>query len=234
MANNKFILFNGSIKMSDAILTNYTLLSILPRFNIKLGFGDKSIKEVCKDSNADLQLFLLICNTHSFNQYLPSKKEIDSLNIDNLVNYLRNSHNYYINYRIKEISKKLTNLQNKNNIPILDIVKQFFDEYKQEVLKHFQYEDKIVFPYIKEVVKGNTNPSFNITQYEDNHSNIDDKLSDLKNILIKYLPQSIDSKERADLLTDIFLFEEDLTKHTIIEDKILIPYVTRIEKNNEK
>ena len=114
------------------------------------------------------------------------------------------------------------------------IIKSFVGKYREGVIKHFQYEERVVFPYIGGLVNSNTKDNFHIIQYEENHSNIDDKLSDLKNILIKYLPEEYDSKEREDLLTEIFLFEEDLTKHTIIEDKILIPFVTEIEKTYEK
>ena len=189
---------------------------------------------MCKLNNVDLDFFLLVCNTHTFSDYLPSKKQIRLLNIDSLINYLNRSHNYYINNRINDIKSKLTNLGQLCKSEHFHIINSFFEEYREEVIKHFQYEERVVFPYIVELVNGNTKDIFHIIQYEENHSNIDDKLSDLKNILIKYLPEEYDSKEREDLLTEIFLFEEDLTKHTIIEDKILIPFVTEIEKTYEK
>ena len=44
----KQLLLSGSMKMSDLIQANYALLTVLPRFGIHLGFGDRSVAEVCR------------------------------------------------------------------------------------------------------------------------------------------------------------------------------------------
>ena len=98
------------------------------------------------------------------------------------------------------------------------------------MLNHFNYDVEIVLPYIKNLSKNTYEKGFHIEQYEENHSNIDDKLSDLKNILIKYFPNNNSTDIQIDVLTEIFQFEEDLIKHTRIEDKILIPYVHKKEE----
>ena len=76
----------------------------------------------------------------------------------------------------------------------------------------------------------NATVNYHINQFEENHTNIEEKLSDLKNIIIKYLPDSCASKEQNDVLFEIFLFEEEINTHTLIEDRILIPFVQEIEK----
>ena len=53
---------------------------------------------------------------------------------------------------------------------------------------------------------------YEIEIFEQNHSNIDDKLSDLKNIFIKYCPADSSQKERTAILFNIFSLEEDLRK----------------------
>ena len=101
------------------------------------------------------------------------------------------------------------------------------------MIRHFKYEDSIVFPYIQSLMDGTVNSQFHIHQYEENHSNIEDKLSDLKNIILKYLPENCSSSERISVLIKIFNFETELSKHSLIEDKILIPFVQEIEKSYE-
>ena len=54
-------------------------------------------------------------------------------------------------------------------------------------------------------------------------------LHDLKNIVMKYLPDTCDTVQRNEVLYRIFRLEEDLAKHTIVEDTVLIPLVNRIE-----
>jgi regulator of cell morphogenesis and NO signaling len=61
------------------------------------------------------------------------------------------------------------------------------------------------------------------------HDNIGDKLSDLTNIIIKYLPAEIMPNERIGVWFDLAQLSKDLDKHAIIEEKILIPYFSRKE-----
>ena len=74
--------------------------------------------------------------------------------------------------------------------------------------------------------------AYHISKFEDNHSNISEKLNDLKNIIIKYLPEEHSSALRFNLLNDIYAVESDLRKHSLIENKLLIPLVEIMEKKN--
>ena len=47
----KHLLFTERMKMADLVHANYRLLYVLPRFGIQLGFGDKSIEEICRAHN---------------------------------------------------------------------------------------------------------------------------------------------------------------------------------------
>ena len=58
----KHLLFTERMKMADLVHANYRLLYVLPRFGIQLGFGDKSIEEICPAHNLAVSLLLLVCN----------------------------------------------------------------------------------------------------------------------------------------------------------------------------
>ena len=63
MINNENIShFREENKMSSLISGHYDMLNILSRFNIALGFGEKSIKEVCKINNVDCDTFIAVVN----------------------------------------------------------------------------------------------------------------------------------------------------------------------------
>ena len=40
-------------KMSDLICGNYTLLQVMSRFDLSLGFGDQTVQEVCRANGVD-------------------------------------------------------------------------------------------------------------------------------------------------------------------------------------
>lgn len=229
---NNHTLFAPSMKLADILLTNYSLLSVLPRFGIQLGFGEQTVATVCKRYDIDPSFFLLICNVSSFTDYMPDSNEITSLKADSLIGYLKRSHDYYMEDKIAGIEQRLNQMQEYCCSHHHQILRSFFDEYKKEVIHHFRYEEECVFPYIQLLIQGQESTDYHINQYEQNHTNIEDKLSDLKNIIIKYLPESGSSKERNELLFEIFLFEEDLNTHSLIENRVLVPFVEKIEQQH--
>ena len=62
------------------------------------------------------------------------------------------------------------------------------------------------------------------------HKQIDSKLSELKNIIIKYYPSSKENHLLNAVLFDIFICEEDLALHCRIEDCLFVPAVRLLEK----
>ncbi len=69
-----------------------------------------------------------------------------------------------------------------------------------------------------------------MAEYKEHHDDIEEKLDDLKNLLIEYLPLKEGRNMRRRLLFKLFELEHDLRIHSRIEDYILIPLVTSMEK----
>lgn len=227
-------LFTVKMKLADILIENPSLIIMLSRFGIDLGFGDKNVDEVCKMYNVSTNFFLILCNVYTFQDYLPSKSELQQINMNDMIPYLLASHDYYLNFQLANIEKDMNKITKSCNPSNGDILRKFFSEYKDEVIKHFKYEEETVFPYIKNLLNGEKSNVYNIHQFEENHSNIEDKLTDLINILIKYLPSTYAQKERVFVLSSLFILSEDLIKHSLIEEKILAPYVETLEKYGSK
>ena len=102
-------LFSADMKLADVIHADYSLLLLLHRFGINLGFGDKTVRECCEANHVSCTLFLMICNVYSNEQYLPTEKEIEGIgaNVDQLIAYLKNSHSYYLENRMFSIQEQL-------------------------------------------------------------------------------------------------------------------------------
>jgi len=111
------------------------------------------------------------------------------------------------------------------------VIWKFFTDYKEELSKHFAYEEGKVFPYVEAVLGERKDRQFTIGEYEENHSNVEEKLEDLKNIIMKYIPPQCGQQDVYRVLFYIYTLEEDLAKHTFIEDEILVPVVGRMENH---
>lgn len=231
MHANTFGPITAKMKMAD-LLSNYNVLvNLLPRLNIALGFGEKTVQQVCEDKGTSLPLFLLVCNVYTQDDYLPDVDELKQCPMLDVVNYLKASHKDYLEYEFPHIEKHLREVvqdwNDKYKLPLTN----FFAEYKKEVVCHFQYEEEVIFPYIHDLIHHTLpqNNAYKMDVFDEQHSNIEDKLRDFTNLLIKYISADVAQRERIYMLKDIFMLSDDIEKHAMIEEKILIPYIKALE-----
>ena len=234
--NQNKIIYNHRMKMADLVAGDMNLLSILQRLNIALGFGEATVAEVCAQHNISADLFLMICNIYSFRDYEPQIETLSDDDIMSITMYLRASHNYYrticfpaLHNNIHKMVKELDDVSRR-------LIDKFYDDYDNEVNNHFQYEEEVVFPYIENLLENKSadNSEYNISLFEHNHGNVNEKLNDLSNIIIKYLSKDYTSQLRFEILGEINYIGNDLMKHSDIENRLLVPLVEKIEKCHEQ
>jgi len=229
MKDMKSRLFSSDSRLSDLITAHPSLLTLLTRLGISLGFGDRSIVDVCEQSGVDTDFFLLICNVYTFSGYVPSTATILGTDMAGLVPYLEKSHRYYVNKRLPHIESHLDAIAQNLHGRIGQVFSSFFRQYKQEVEAHFLHEEREVFPHILALMAGERDRTYSIGEFIHTHSDIEGKLDDLLNIVFKYLPPQVDDDNVTDVVYDILRLSEDLKKHTLIEEKIMVPLVHHLE-----
>ena len=110
------------------------------------------------------------------------------------------------------------------------LILKFFDEYAKEVRRHMEYENEAVFTYVEQLLQGRLSDEYNIATFASKHNQIDTKLKELKNIIIKYYPEKENNNLLNAVLFDIFNCEQDLASHCQVEDYMFVPAVAQIEK----
>ncbi|MBO4815009.1 MAG: hemerythrin domain-containing protein [Muribaculaceae bacterium] len=226
------IFFEKQGKLSDMITLYPNLLHTLPRFDISLGFGNKTIAEVCEQNGVNPDFFLLICNVYSFDDYLPSKQELATIDMSQLVTYLEKSHRYYLDKRISHIQHHMNRivglLQNKR---IGEVLHNFIEVYRGEVEEHFNYEEQNVYAHLTKLQQGIPDKAYSIADFISSHGNLQEKLEDLTQIIFKYLPAQMSAEDDAiEVVFDLLQLSRDLKKHSLIEEKIMVPYVMQLER----
>ena len=104
---------------------------------------------------------------------------------------------------------------------------RFFDEYVAEVQRHMTYEEQTVFPYVESLLSGEKNAAYSIDIFRRQHDQVEAKLRELKNIIIKNYPSG-GTNELNGVLFDIFTCEQELASHTAVEAEIYHPAVERL------
>ena len=221
--------FKPTDKMRELVKDNSALILVMGRFGISLGFGDKSVRDVCRTHNVNENTFLEVVNFVSNREY-----NYEAVSLPSIIGYLKKAHEYYLDFNLPNIRRKLIeaiDCSGTNDIAML-IVK-FYDEYVTEVRKHMEYENEVVFSYVEQLSQGFLNRNFSISAFAGKHTSISDKLKELKDIIIRYYPEKNNYLLNAVLL-EIILCEQDLTSHCMIEDKLFVPAVKLIEQHLKK
>ena len=226
MKNQK--MYEADDKMISIIRDNYNILQSLGSFGINLGFGDKTVREVCEEQNVDTYTFLAVVNftINGYKEY----DNADRLSLSTLLHYLKASHAYYIDFQLPFIRKELVEaLDEKDNLARL--ILKLYDDYAHSITNHMKYEEKMVFPYVQALIDGNANSTFDIETFSKHHIQVDQKLKELKSIIIKYLPSDgLHNNQLSATLYDIYNNEEWLAHHSEVEEEIFIPAVRNEER----
>lgn len=239
----KHLPFTEKMKLADIIHLNYLLIPIIGRFGIELGFGNKTVQEICVEKKIEPSFLIEIFNLYHNKDYFTEEK-FESYPLSLIIQYLKNTHAHYRHTKIPELEEMVEQFfhsssdENKSNNKL---IANFFDSYKQELIRHLNHEENQLFPYTIELENALINDQIsdqliakiktNQTEHnDDDHSNLEEKLFDLKNLIIKFLPPVKQKGILEKLLIELFRLENDLNDHSRIEDKVLIPKVIQLEQ----
>ena len=221
-------LYEADDKMIDLISDNYSMLQGLGAFGIRLGFGDKTVTEVCREQDVDCHTFLTVVN-FLINGYTPKETD-DRISVATLLAYLRASHHYFLDFQLPSIRKKLeASLTMGDNRA--ELILRLYDEYAHDIRLHMKYEEKTLFPYVEALMQGEQKPNYNVDTFAKHHSDTTGKFQELKNIIIKYLPHDgLANNQLTTTLYDIYNNEEWLLNHSNVEEVLFVPAIRLLEQ----
>ena len=219
-------------KLINIIGDNYNILQALGCFGINLGFGDKTVREVCEDQKVDTYTFLAVVN-FSINGYR-GFDDARRLSVPTLLQYLKASHAYYIDFELPFIRRELEEALDEND-NLARLILKLYDEYAHSIVNHMRYEEKTVFPYVEKLEAGEAPKNYDIHMFSKHHEQTDVKLRELKNIIIKYLPSDgLHNNQLSATLYDIYNCEDWLAQHAQVEDYIFIPAIRELERRTKQ
>lgn len=214
----------------DIINDDYTILPLLSRFSIPLGLGNETLNDVCRRNDIDVKALLLVLNY--IRTGIIDSSYISVVSPLEVVRFLKNSHDYFINYKFGHIRKNLIAALDLETNPTNNLILKFFDSFVKKVEDHFRYEENTVFPYVENLVDGKKS-AYTIEIFERHHEEVVDALAELKNIILRYYRTTAPNL-MYDVLVDIYNCEEDLASHSDIESNLLIPMVYDLERKSKK
>ena len=198
---------------------------------IDLRHSPLKVSDACAMAGIDPATFILISGVYSFPEYIPRPEEMSRVNVPDIIKYLRGSHAYYTGIALRDLESSFDLLVEPCDETRKKVILKFFVDYKVELEKHFEREDKLVFPYVESLLSGDRSIDYTIGDFEEHHESVDEKMEDMKNIVMKYLPEECAGEMKMWVLLSIFRLRGDLRRHTYVEDNILVPVVKILESD---
>ena len=163
-------MYEANDKMITLIKDNYNLLQTLGSFGIKLGFGDKTVRETCELNHVDTYTFLAVVN-YTMNGYTDydEDKQID---IRTLLRYLEASHTYFLDHQLPSIRRQLAESFDEQD-SLGHLIMKFYDGYAREIQRHMKYEEKTLFPYVTALLDGRPMSNYNVETFSKHHEATD-------------------------------------------------------------
>jgi regulator of cell morphogenesis and NO signaling len=221
--------------LSDVIMENPSLLLMLQFFEINDAISNKSIRQICKQKNINPSLLLLLANLYNGNIPIKEDFSFEDMDVTSIISFLKNAHEFYLTDKYPEIQKNIRNLHEKstyNESMQIQQIELFFQQYFKEVMLHLRYEEEHAFPYFSQLVSSDSQmliKDFSVNEYRDHHSDIETKLSDLKNLLVRHVSLESNFPLKRKIIKSVFELEKELKIHSQIEELILLPLLDHIE-----
>jgi regulator of cell morphogenesis and NO signaling len=211
-------MYKGSDKISDLMSHEEDAIHVISRFGLGMGVGEQTIAETCHTHGVHTGTFLAIINYKVYKlSALPS-----DIDIPTLQQYLRNAHTYFLEFRLPHLRRSLIEAlipaDPSSKIPML--ILRCYDEFVEEIRTHIEHENAGMF-------EAHTQDDQRIT----------DKLTEIKNLIIKYYPTHTIGQngtvtyQLINVMSDLWHTEQDFSDHCAIEDNILRPALMKTLPN---
>jgi regulator of cell morphogenesis and NO signaling len=190
-------------------------IQIISRFGLEMGVGEQTIEQVCEAHGVHTPTFLAVVNYKVFHQRaIP--KDID---VPTLQQYLQNAHTYFLDFRLPRLRRALIEaiIPADPTTKIPGLILRCYDEFAEEIRIHIEHENEGLFD-----------------EHEHDDQRITDKLTEIKNLIIKYYPSQSQSQSQSSItyllisvMSDLWHTQQDFEDHCAIEDDILRPALTK-------
>jgi regulator of cell morphogenesis and NO signaling len=201
---------------------------------------DATLGDVCKIKNI---------STHNVANALAQASEHTQVNFakiqrmspSELCIYLQQTHHHFSQRMLPVIEHHIeqTGLLHHQQYPQLLLLTKIFETFKNDFLQHIQYENQVVFIYIKKLERFTIKFSnalwlelkdFSMGDFIMKHHHDDDDMHNIRKLLNNYTVSANDHLAYKVLMHELKTFESDLKAHSLIEEDILIPRAIKLEE----
>lgn len=211
-------MINPDTLLSDIVLDDPAVITVLNRFGIILGVGDLTVTQVCESHRLDPMFFITILNTYTNKDYFP-ERTLSAFAVEQLVDYLSKTNAYYEHFQLPNIDRHFQFLLMKSDPAKsnLALIKQFYEEVKVQLLERISHDRAEWFPSLLKHEKQSGYP------VADENESVESKLDDLITMMVVHLKGEYDVNLCYAVFFALSSLRQDITKNNRIRARILRP-----------
>lgn len=226
----------AELPISEIVSRDYRAALVFRTFGIDFCCkGDQTIQEACTQKKIDPQL-LFEKLVEAFTQPAEDHFDYKSWPLTLLANYIENKHHAMLRERIPLIRKFLKRVVKVHGAhePQLKKIKALFEDSTEDLKRHLQQEELIVFPFIRKIYTDEErkklllSPNFRkirelIYQLMEDHAQEGACLEEIRRLSNDYNPPSYACNTYKVAFALLQEFDVNLQKHMHLEHNILFP-----------
>lgn len=231
--------------IGEMVTKDYRKAQVFKKYGIDFCCGGKkTLSEVAAKKGLDESIIKAELDVLDRSGEVDSGLTFDKWELDFLSDYIVNTHHQYVKENIpfiSELSQKVARVHGDRHPEAIQVALTF-DKIAQELSLHLMKEEKILFPFIKDLVQAKKgglplpqgpfdDVSSPIHLMEVEHEHAGEDLEEIREITSNYeLPADACTSYRI-LYKKLEEFENDLHKHVHLENNILFPKAVQLEKD---
>jgi regulator of cell morphogenesis and NO signaling len=205
--------------------------------------GKKSLKQACAEANVDVAVVEAeLDNAHIIEIKTPVI-DFTRWEAGFLSDYIYNQHHLYFYQERPVISDLMDKVVGRHgeHFPVLFEVEKLYRRLEQELAGHFIKEERVLFPFIKELTQAKKTgdlsylkdlPSVSqpVEMMEKDHDDAGELLAEIRRVTNNYTPPAGSCNSFNLLYKKLEALESDLHTHVHLENNILFPKALSLEK----
>lgn len=226
--------------VGEIVATDFRTARVFEQFGIDFCCGGRrSIAEACESVAVDPQ------TVERALRALPPVAEHDATDVtrwspDRLIDHILTNHHAYVRAALPSIGRQLAKLVevHGHRHPELTRIAASFDQMSRDLLQHMMKEERVLFPYIRELASNRgvfarspfgtvENP---IRMMEREHREAGDELRLIRELTNGYVPPADGCTTYRVCFAQLVEFERDLHRHVHLENNVLFPTAIELER----
>lgn len=224
--------------LADIVSDDYRAAAILDRYGLDYCCGGaRSLDEQCRQKGVDITNVVAEIGALD-----PEFREAADNDPEALVDHIIGNHHTYIRATVPVIRQHLAKVVAKHGsrYPELSAIAMQFDALAEDLWLHMLKEERVLFPYIRALVKavdgGGARPPdmFGTVQnpirmMEAEHQHAGDEMAAIRVLSHDYVAPADACTTFRLLFDELDAFEKDLHRHVHLENNVLFPKAVELE-----